>query len=257
MSGSRVCGSDGAGGAGPDAALQACSVVLREVGGRPGFAFSDAELVECLRGVHEVIAVAESVRLRLVEALRTRPGAVPGSGPAGGAKRFLTEALHVSEGQAQTDLDAAQAAYSPDATVPIMGAALADGDVSRAHLEPPRRPHRPHPPRPTTGTGGSSMTSSGARVRWAPSTRVPRRRRRGPRPSRRRTAASAPAARGSTSPAGSPAWPPPGPARRPACSRPRGSRRPGSLPRPRPPRAGPRRTRTAGWAAPPTGPRPG
>src|SRR5512141_3229468 len=116
MSGPGVVGGDGADDgtdAVADAALGSCLELLTALGARPGFAFSDGEVLENLRAVHRLVAVAESVRLRLVEELRTRPGAVPGSGVAGGARRFLTEALHVTPGQANLDLASAQAAYSP------------------------------------------------------------------------------------------------------------------------------------------------
>ena len=49
--------------------------------------------------------------------------------------RFLTEGLRVSGQQAGRDLDAAAATRSAGAEVPLMGAALADGVVSREHLD--------------------------------------------------------------------------------------------------------------------------
>jgi len=53
----------------------------------------------------------------------------------GAAKRFLTEALHVSSGQANRGLAAAKATRAGAAELPGMGAALAEGEVSREHMD--------------------------------------------------------------------------------------------------------------------------
>ena len=102
---------------------------------RPGYAFTDAQVLENLRAVYALAATVEAVKLAFVHELASRPQTVIG-GPMGrGAKRFLTEALHVSSGQANRGLAAAKATRAGAAELPGMGAALAEGEVSREHMD--------------------------------------------------------------------------------------------------------------------------
>src|SRR5690242_14497091 len=95
---------------------------VREVLDRPGFAWSDGEVLEQLRQVQALASVVHAVKLALVSELNGRPDAVPGARPGAAAVTFLTEALRESRPQAQREVSAAKALLSADAELPRMGA---------------------------------------------------------------------------------------------------------------------------------------
>jgi len=115
--------------------------LLREVLSRPGYAFSDAELLGSLRAVQALTGVAEAVKLALVAELEARPGAVPGAARGAVAVTFLSEGLRQSRPHAVRDVAAAAAIAagsgpgSGPGELAQMGAALAAGEVSREHLD--------------------------------------------------------------------------------------------------------------------------
>jgi len=107
--------------------------LLREVVDRVGHAFSDGEVLANLRALTALAATVEAARLGFVQELSSRPTTV--GGPTGRASRFLMEGLRLSPAQARRDLAAAAAIRSGSAELPVMGAALAAGEVSREHLD--------------------------------------------------------------------------------------------------------------------------
>lgn len=141
------CGEfDGAGDASAEPRVVRSVELIREVVDRPGFAFSDNEVLANLRALYGLAAVVEAAKLAFVAELVTRPEAVARSAPgaaagAGGAAgrrgalTFLTEALKLSGRQANRDLAAAAALASSAPELPRMGQALVDGEVSREHVD--------------------------------------------------------------------------------------------------------------------------
>src|SRR5689334_8956791 len=75
-----------------DAELLATFASVRRVVERPGFAFSDAELLANLRQLNPLASVVHAAKLALVHELDGRPDAVPGARPGAAAVTFLTEA---------------------------------------------------------------------------------------------------------------------------------------------------------------------
>jgi hypothetical protein len=107
---------------------------LRVLVDRPGYAFSDDEVLANLRALNALVATVDAVKLAFVQELRTRPSTV--GGPTGrGTFRFLTEGLRQSAAHARRDLDAAEAIGAATPELPMMGAALAEGLVTRDHLD--------------------------------------------------------------------------------------------------------------------------
>jgi len=126
---------DGGAVADPAAALAQMRGAVQGLLDRPGYAFSDLELTEILRQAYALAAGVEAVKFAFLQELSGRPEVGVG-GPGGrGAVRFLTEGLRVSGHQAGRDLEAAAATRSVAAEVPLRGAALAAGEVSREHLD--------------------------------------------------------------------------------------------------------------------------
>jgi hypothetical protein len=90
----------------------------REVLDRPGYAFSDAEVMENLRACRAASAVVDAVTLTFVAHLTARPGSVPGAPPGREAYRFLTEGLLVSGPQANRDIAATTTIVRAQVAVP-------------------------------------------------------------------------------------------------------------------------------------------
>ena len=125
----------GPGGPGADAALIRTVEALQGFLARPGYVFSNAELLASIRTAHSLIAVANAAYLGLVAELDVRPEVLPGVAAGRAAATFLREGLRVSGPQAGRDVRAAKAIASATPELPAMGTALAEGTVSRDHLD--------------------------------------------------------------------------------------------------------------------------
>src|SRR5690606_33172758 len=126
-------GGTAADGAVPDALFTTARESVLALLERPGFGYTDTEVLANLRAAQELLASVDAVRLFFIEQARTRPGILPGvpvPGPrveAGRqAKQFLTDGLNVSLAAASRDLAAAEAIHSNSPTLPVMGAAFTD-----------------------------------------------------------------------------------------------------------------------------------
>jgi hypothetical protein len=108
---------------------------LTAAGADRGWACSNDTLRERVRLADRAMAVAEGLRLATVRALQARPEAVPGADGGKAGATFLIHGCRVSPWQAARDVAAAQASDPDDGTLPLLGAALAAGEVSRAHLD--------------------------------------------------------------------------------------------------------------------------
>src|SRR5690349_494988 len=115
-----------------DAPLLRAVDAVREVLDRPGFVWSDGEVLEQLRQLNALVAVAHAAKLTLVHELEVRPDPVPGAAAGKAAVTFLTEGLRESRTQAQREIAAARALVSADAELPRL--ALAAGEVSPEHV---------------------------------------------------------------------------------------------------------------------------
>jgi hypothetical protein len=119
----------------------------------PGWSLSDAQLRGAVASSFGLVARVEAAHLRFIAELDDRPDAVPGARPGMVARTFLRHALHRTAGQAAADVRAAHAvAAPPDGSsgpgiggaeigrahggdLAGVGAALAQGRVSRGHLD--------------------------------------------------------------------------------------------------------------------------
>jgi hypothetical protein len=126
---------DGVSDAVAEPGLGRCLELLAGILARPGYAFSDGEVLANLRAVYAVAARVEAVKLAFVAQLAARPDVVPGSRPGRAGVTFLTEGLHLSGRQAARDVAAAAAIASAAPQLPVMGQALVEGEVSREHLD--------------------------------------------------------------------------------------------------------------------------
>jgi hypothetical protein len=108
---------------------------IQEFAARPEYAWNGTELLANLRAVHELEAVLEAAKLGLIAALDARPELIAEARPGKAAITYLTRALRLSRSQATRDAAAAAAIASASPELPAMGAALAAGEVSRAHLD--------------------------------------------------------------------------------------------------------------------------
>jgi hypothetical protein len=137
MADARQWFGEGPSGAAAEQGLVCSRQVVRQVLDRPGYAFSDAEVLENLRSVTALAAVVEAVKLAFVAELNNRPDALMCGvqGGKGAVLAFLTEGLNQSRRQACRDLAAAEALASASPDLPLMGQALADGLVSREHVD--------------------------------------------------------------------------------------------------------------------------
>src|SRR5512142_462084 len=135
MSDEALVGGPGPGGPRIDAALARSVEALKEFLARPGYAFSNAEVLANLRAVHAFLGTVNAAYLGLVGELAARPEALPGVLPGKTAVTFLREGLRIAGPQAGRDVRAATAIASAAAELPAMGQALAAGTVSREHLD--------------------------------------------------------------------------------------------------------------------------
>ena len=80
-------------------------------------------------------SMVDALKLAFLAELDIQPEAVPGAPAKTAAAVFLREALHVSGMTAARDVAAARAVASACPELPLMGQALADGVISREHLD--------------------------------------------------------------------------------------------------------------------------
>lgn len=121
------------------AGLAAVGAALDDLAEAPTWSLSDAEVRDDLTAATALLARLEAARLRLLQALDTRPDAVAGARAGQGAKTFLLHALNSSRARAHADVAAARA-LDPDSDpaeggLPAVGAALAAGEISREHAD--------------------------------------------------------------------------------------------------------------------------
>jgi Domain of unknown function (DUF222) len=108
---------------------------LADLAGARLWARSDGQSRDLVAQLAELSAVVQSTYLTAVRDLDSRPGAVAGAVAGKGAVTFLIHRCRISPGQAGLDVAAARA-VDPDGTVfPQLGAALAAGQVQRAHVD--------------------------------------------------------------------------------------------------------------------------
>ena len=96
---------------------------------------SDTECRQAVGAAAELCAAAQSEYLRLLRELDSRPEAVPGAAAGRVARTFLVHALHMSGADAARDVAAARAVDPASGSLPQLGQALEDGQVSRAHVD--------------------------------------------------------------------------------------------------------------------------
>ncbi len=101
----------------------------------PTWSLSAAEARQTVADAYAAVAAVEALCLRTVRDLDDRPEAVPGARPGTTAATFLVHACRVSPGQAHRDVAAANAIDPDGGELPQLGAALANGEVSRAHVD--------------------------------------------------------------------------------------------------------------------------
>jgi hypothetical protein len=116
-------------------ALSRIGQALDGVDGAASWSLSDTELREAVAGWFAVRSRVDAAWLGLVRDLDARPEAVAGARAGEVAKTFLVHRLHVTSGQAHTDVAAAQAITADGGPLSGLGAALAAGGVSRAHVD--------------------------------------------------------------------------------------------------------------------------
>ncbi len=136
-----------AGRAGPEAALSAGLAMIRRgivaladattraVPDSALRAVPDSALRAAIAELTALQASLEAARLAFLRDLDTRPEAVRGAPAGRAAATFLTQALRVSGGQAGRDVAAARAIDPDGGGLTELGAALAEGAVSRAHVD--------------------------------------------------------------------------------------------------------------------------
>jgi len=98
----------------------------------PTWSLSDAEARQT---VADAWAAVQALCLRSVRDLDGRPEAVPGARVGTTAATFLVHGCRVSPGQAHRDVAAAHAIDPGGGELAQLGAALAAGEVSRAHVD--------------------------------------------------------------------------------------------------------------------------
>jgi hypothetical protein len=96
---------------------------------------SDAQARDLVDATLQLTAQVQAAYLAAVRDLDTRPDAVPGARAGDVAKTYLIHRGRVSPAQANTDLTAARATDPDNGHLPALGAALADGQASRAHVD--------------------------------------------------------------------------------------------------------------------------
>jgi hypothetical protein len=102
--------------------------------GSPSLTTSDAELRAQVLDLCGEVARLEARRLAWIDALDARPEAVPGAAAGRVAVTFLIHAARSGRAAAFRDVRAA-AAVAQDGPLPLLGAALTAGEVSRAHVD--------------------------------------------------------------------------------------------------------------------------
>ncbi len=123
---------------GVDDVLAGLALVGRGLGllvGARVWSLSDAQVRDAVLSVTGAVASLEAARLGLVRELDGRAGAVAGARAGQVAATFLVEAARVASGQAHRDVAAARMVDPDGGLLAGLGAALAAGAVSRAHVE--------------------------------------------------------------------------------------------------------------------------
>jgi hypothetical protein len=95
----------------------------------------DAEMRQVVADGYAAVAAVQAAVLGTVRDLDDRPEAVPGARVGTTAATFLVHKVRVSPGQAHRDVAAAHAIDPDRGELPRLGAALAAGEVSRAHVD--------------------------------------------------------------------------------------------------------------------------
>lgn len=105
----------------------------------PAWQLSDTGIRDAVAGSFAAVQQLEAVYLNLLFELDQRPGAVKGARPGYVARTFARHALNRTSGQAKLDAEAAYALHASadpaQGGMPRLGAGLAAGEVSRAHVD--------------------------------------------------------------------------------------------------------------------------
>lgn len=117
--------------AGADALAAAASVVCDAAASAD--TLSDAEVLDAAEALCRVAARVEAARLAVLRVLDDRSDAIPGTDRP--AHAFLTTRMRLDPRAAAVDVRAARALAGPGASLPAVGAALAAGEISRAHAD--------------------------------------------------------------------------------------------------------------------------
>ena len=131
----------------PAALAAAASGVL----GTSGVSLTLPEVRTALTGLVRAQAAVDAARLHLVRMLleREQPG-----DPDGATVHWMTHTLRTGRAQARADVAAARAVSPEDGALPALGAALAAGEVLRAHVDVAVRALRHLPTGLIAGRGG-------------------------------------------------------------------------------------------------------
>ena len=139
--------------------LAAAAAAAAQVLGSSGLSLSTGDVRTALVELHAAQAAVEVARLHLVRMLEAREESP--LHPGGATVAWMTHHLRIGRTQARADLAAARAADPHDGALRGLGAAVAEGAASRAHLDvavrslrqlptglvTERRPRRPGPVR--------------------------------------------------------------------------------------------------------------
>jgi hypothetical protein len=118
-------------------ALASIRAAVEGMGAARTWSLSDAAARRAVAEANAVGAMVEAARLGLIRDLDERPETVAGARPDETAATFLVHACRVSPGQAHRDVAAAHAIDPDGGQLAQLGAALANGEVSRAHAASP------------------------------------------------------------------------------------------------------------------------
>jgi hypothetical protein len=97
------------------------------------WSLSDAQVRDAVEDLTRLGSRVEAARLAAIRALDARPGAVAGASVGRVAATFLVGRLHVDPGRAAADVAAAHAFDPESGSLPAVGAALAEGLITKEH----------------------------------------------------------------------------------------------------------------------------
>lgn len=107
---------------------------VREATAR-AWSLSEDELRESVAALYAARGAFEASTLAAVLVLDGRPEAVPGAPLDRAASTFLQQRMRLDPRQATTDVRAAHVLDAADGELPLVGAALAAGEISREHAD--------------------------------------------------------------------------------------------------------------------------